>query len=116
MACATSGAARTWAMRPNLMLGLALGVQACGGGSMGSESLPPSSTVPSWDETLRPSASIRLSGATASGVAEAGGSLWVSHFEATVLSRIDALANRESGVVDVGANAGSVTAIASQLW
>jgi outer membrane protein assembly factor BamB len=103
-------------MRSNLVLAFALGALACGGGSIGSESLPPSTTTPSWDDTLHPSASIRLSGAAASGVAEAGGSLWVSHFEASVLSRVDPAANRESGLVDVGANAGSITAIASQLW
>jgi streptogramin lyase len=66
--------------------------------------------------TLRPAATIRLSGASASGVAEAGGWLWVSHFEASLLSQVDPRTNREIAAVDVGANAGSVTTIGPRLW
>ncbi len=101
-------------MRRHLLLLLAVGVQGCGGGSGGGLPVPP--TLPSPAPLLRPTASIRLSGSAASGVAEAGGWLWVTHFEASVLSQVDPRTNAPVGVVEVGPNAGSVTAIGEGLW
>jgi streptogramin lyase len=65
---------------------------------------------------LQPVASIRLAGSAASGLAEAGGWVWVSHFEASVLSRVDPRTNEESSLVEVGGLAGSVTAVEPLLW
>ena len=49
-------------------------------------------------------------------LAEASGWLWVTHFESSLLSQVDPRTGAEAAVVEVGANAGSVTAIADQLW
>jgi hypothetical protein len=93
-----------------------MAAHACGGGSTGSEPLPPSPGAPSSSPTLRPLASIRLSGGAASGAAEANGSLWITHFDPSVLSQVDPRTNAEMDVVDVGPNAASATAIAAELW
>src|SRR5262245_10788348 len=100
-------------MRAIHLLALAIAIQACGGPVDEGPVVP---TSPSAAPSLRPLASIRLSGAAASGLAEAGGWLWVTHFEASVLSQVDPRSNAETSVVEVGANAGSVTAVGSQLW
>jgi hypothetical protein len=99
-------------MRTLLFLLLAGAAQGCGGGGGGPLPTPTAPTSP----TLRPAATIRLTGAAASGLAEAGGWLWVTHFEASVLSQVDPRSGREIGVVEVGPNAGSVTAVGPQLW
>ena len=65
---------------------------------------------------LAPAASIRLSGTSASSVAEANGWLWVTHFEASVLSQVDPRTNAEAGLVDIGGGAATITAIGSDLW
>jgi hypothetical protein len=100
-------------MRASLLLTLAVAIQGCGTSVVDGPGLPvpPRSAPP-----LRPLASIRLSGSAASGLAEAGGWLWVTHFEASVLSQVDPRSNAQAGVVEVGVNAGSVTAVESQLW
>jgi hypothetical protein len=103
-------------MRASLLLVLAVAASGCGGGSGDGGSAPSPPATPSTAPPLRPTASIRLSGSTASGLAEAGGWLWVTHFEATVLSQVDPRTSAEVGLVEVGANAGSVTAIERQLW
>jgi DNA-binding beta-propeller fold protein YncE len=66
--------------------------------------------------TLRPAATIRLSGSAASSLAAAGGWLWVSHFESGVLSQVDPRTDAEVGVVEVGPYGASVAAIGPQLW
>ena len=50
------------------------------------------------------------------GLAEGAGWLWVTHFEASVLSQVDPRTDAEVGAVEVGSGAGSVTAIGPQLW
>lgn len=85
-------------------------------GCAGSEGPGPVRASPSTPPTLVPSASIRLSGSAASGVAAAGGWLWVTHFGASTLSQVDPRTNAEVAVVDVGPNGASVTAIGSQVW
>jgi streptogramin lyase len=103
-------------MRDRIALLFCLALGGCGGGSGGGAGVPPSPTPAPSGATLRPTASIRLSGSAASGLAEGGGWLWVSHFESTFLSQVDTRAAREIGVVEVGPHAGSVTAIGPELW
>jgi streptogramin lyase len=67
-------------------------------------------------QALAPLATIRLSGATASSLAEARGSLWVTHYDSSAVSRVDPRAEREAGTVAVGAHAASITAIGGRLW
>jgi hypothetical protein len=95
----------------------------CGGGPGSVASAPApaapavaSSAAASAAPTVRPAATIRLSGSTASGVAEASGWLWVTHFEASVLSQVDPRTGTEVGLVEVGPNAGSLTAVGPRLW
>jgi hypothetical protein len=103
-------------VRALLLLLVAIPAVGCGGGAGGGGGSPQPPAPPNTAPLLRPAASIRLSGSAASGLAEAGGWLWVTHFEASVLSQVDPRTDREIGLVEVGANAGSVTAIGSQLW
>jgi hypothetical protein len=117
-ACGRGLLARTFGpMRLHALVVLAVSVSGCGGGgvSQGGPSDPPT-PQPSAAAPLRPVASIPLSGSTASGLAEAGGWLWVTHFESSLLSQVDPRTGAETAVVEVGPNAGSVTAIADQLW
>jgi hypothetical protein len=100
-------------MRARLLFLLPLAVQACGGGAGGGGgTASPTPAAP----VLQPLASVRLSGRAASGLAAAGGWLWVTHFEASMLSQVDPRTAREVATVEVGPNAGSVTAIGAQLW
>jgi hypothetical protein len=95
---------------------LAVAIQGCGGGS-GDGGASPAAPAPSGSAPrLRPAASIRLSGSAASGLAESGGWLWVTHHEASALSQVDPRTNAAVGVVEIGPNAGSVTAIGEHLW
>jgi hypothetical protein len=103
-------------MRTPLLLLLSVIACGCGGGSPGGGGAPASPGPSSAAPTLRPAATIRLSGAAASGLAEAGGWLWVTHFEASVLSQVDPRSDTEVATVAVGANAGSVNAVGAQLW
>ncbi|HZM49658.1 MAG TPA: hypothetical protein VFE68_04170, partial [Vicinamibacteria bacterium] len=109
--------------RAAIVFALAVAGYGCGGGP-GSVAGTPATAAPavaasaaaSTAPTVRPAATVQLSGSTASGVAEANGWLWVTHFEASVLSQVDPRTGTEVGLVEVGANAGSLTAIGSQLW
>jgi hypothetical protein len=104
-------------MRLRALLALAVTAHGCAGGGT-PQAGPSGSPAPlqSAAPPILPVASIPLSGRAASGLAEAGGWLWVAHFESSLLSQVDPRAGAESAVVEVGANAGSVTAIADQLW
>ena len=109
--------------RAEVVFVLAVAGYGCGG-APGSTAGAPASAAPvvaasaaaSAAPIVRPAATVRLSGSTASGVAEANGWLWVTHFEASVLSQVDPRTGTEVGLVAVGANAGSLTAIGPQLW
>ena len=109
--------------RAEVVFALAVAGYGCGGGP-GSVAGTPATAAPavgasaaaSTAPVVRPAATIRLSGSTASGVAEASGWLWVTHFEASVLSQVDPRSGTEVGLVEVGANAGSLTAVGPQLW
>jgi streptogramin lyase len=75
------------------------------------------SPSPSNDvEGLEPTASIPLSGGTATGMVQADGALWVVHFEDGVLSRVDPEAETEAGTNSVGPNGTSLTALDGKLW
>ena len=109
--------------RAEVVFVLAVAGHGCGGGPGRTAGAPvaaapavATSAASSAAPTLRPAATIRLSGSTASGVAEANGWLWVTHFEASVLSQVDPRTGAEVGLVEIGANAGSLTAIGLQLW
>jgi glutamine cyclotransferase len=102
-------------MRLRALLVLAVSAHGCGGGTPEGP-LSGASPLPSAATPIRPVASIPLSGSAASGLAEAGGWLWVTHFESSLLSQVDPRTGAETAVVEVGANAGSVTAIAEELW
>ena len=104
-------------MRLRALFVLAVSAYGCAGGGVpqGGPSGAPA-PLPSAAPSIRPVASIPLSGSAASGLAEAGGWLWVTHFESSLLSQVDPRTGAETAVVEVGANAGSVTAIADQLW
>jgi len=109
--------------RAEVVFALAVAGYGCGGGPGSVAGTPPTaapavgaSAAASTAPTVRPAATVRLSGSTASGVAEANGWLWVTHFEASVLSQVDPRTGTEVGVVEVGANAGSLTAVGPQLW
>jgi len=96
---------------------LAIAVHDCGGGSgYGGSTLTPVDPPSAAPPMLTPVASIPLSGSAASGLAEAAGWLWVTHFQASVLSQVDPDTDAEVARVEVGPNAGSVTAIGPQLW
>lgn len=103
-------------MRLRALLVLAVSAHACAGGTPEGPLSGASPPLPSAVPPMRPVASIPLSGSAASGVAEAGGWLWVTHFESSLLSQVDPRTGAETAVVEVGANAGSVTAIADQIW
>jgi streptogramin lyase len=92
---------------------LAVAAYGCGGSSGGGGPTPAPSPGAG---SLRPVATIRLSGSTASGLAEAGGWLWVTHFEASTISQVDPRTNTEVSRVEVGLHAGSVTAVGPRLW
>jgi len=102
-------------MRKRLVLALAMAFPGCGGAGGGGGPLP-TPTSPNAAPLLRPAISIRLGGSAASGLAEAGGWLWVTHFGASVLSQVDPRSGREIGLLEVGPQAASVTAIGAQLW
>ena len=104
-------------MRLRALLVLAVSAHGCGGsGAPPGGPSGASTPLPSGAPPMRPAAAIPLSGSAASGLAEAGGWLWVTHFESSLLSQVDPRTGAETAVLEVGANAGSVTAIADQLW
>ena len=99
-----------------LLILLAAVAPGCGGATGTREGPPTSPSAPAGGPTLQPAATVRLSGAAASGLAEAGGWLWVTHFEASVLSQVDPRTAAEAGTLEVGANGASVTTVGSRLW
>ncbi len=67
-------------------------------------------------QALEPTARISMSGGTATGLAAADSSLWVTHFEDGALSRVDPQRGEEIGTTDVGPNGTSLTAMDGTLW
>ncbi len=84
----------------------------CGQGSGAAPAPAPTPSTP----VLTPAAVISLRGASASSVAEAGGRLWVTHYEADLLSEVDPATETEIATLDVGTQAGGITGARSDLW
>lgn len=89
-----------------------LAVAACGGADAPAPGPTPTPGVP----LLVPSAVVGLSGVSASGVAEAEGRLWVTHYDAGLLSEVDPATETELATVPVGPRGASVTGDGRDLW
>jgi len=102
------------------VMAVAVLTAACSGGPA---SIPTLSNEPPTEPTgadpggIRPSVTIDLTGGRRAGPIEiADGALWVSHFTATALSRVDPLQAREVGTVEVGPRPGGMVSVGHLLW
>jgi outer membrane protein assembly factor BamB len=99
---------------------VALLAAACGGGSASIPTLsaePPTGPTGSVLGGLQPTVAIELTGGRRAGPIEvADGAVWVSHFPAATISRVDPRQAREVGMVETGPRPGGMVSLGHELW